>query len=132
MILPESSNFGTLITYFNFVAWVSYGATFVSLLWLRYKRPELKRPYKVMEAFFCIYYNKQFLSIFRWELNNWSNINFVTFVQKAYSICLANPTCFVWKSCVVYHNFFNYYISKGLFNVLKTIVRYKSRGYPAF
>eukprot|EP00111_Clytia_hemisphaerica_P021985 TCONS_00064646-protein len=47
MILPESSNFGTLITYFNFVAWVTYGVTFGSLLWLRYKRPDLKRPYKV-------------------------------------------------------------------------------------
>ena len=47
MILPESSNFGTLITYFNFVAWVSYGATFISLLCLRYRRPKLNRPYKV-------------------------------------------------------------------------------------
>ena len=49
MILPESSNFGTLINYFNFVAWVSYGATFSALIWLRYKRPELERPYKVFQ-----------------------------------------------------------------------------------
>ena len=50
MILPESSNFEILITYFNFVAWITYAATFVSLMWLRHKRPELKRPYKVCAA----------------------------------------------------------------------------------
>jgi len=47
MLVPDSSNFNTLINYFNFAAWIFYGATFASVIWLRFKRPELKRPYKV-------------------------------------------------------------------------------------
>ncbi|XP_057291575.1 b(0,+)-type amino acid transporter 1-like [Hydractinia symbiolongicarpus] len=47
MIMPESSNFDALITYFNFAAWIFYGATFAALIWLRFKKPEMKRPYKV-------------------------------------------------------------------------------------
>jgi len=47
MLIPESSNFSTLVTYFNFAAWTFYGATIAALLWLRFKEPDLKRPYKV-------------------------------------------------------------------------------------
>lgn len=47
MIMPESSNFDALITYFNFAAWIFYGATFAALIWLRFKKPDMKRPYKV-------------------------------------------------------------------------------------
>jgi amino acid transporter len=41
-IRPESSNFQTLVNYFNFASW-----TIATLLWLRYKQPDMKRPYKV-------------------------------------------------------------------------------------
>lgn len=47
MLLPNSSSFETLINYFSFAAWVFYGCTVSALLWLRYKKPEMKRPYKV-------------------------------------------------------------------------------------
>ena len=47
MLIPDASSFETLINYFSFAAWVFYTATIASLLWLRYKRPEMKRPYKV-------------------------------------------------------------------------------------
>ena len=51
MLIPESSNFSTLVNYFNFAAWTFYGATIAALLWLRIKEPNLKRPYKV--SAFC-------------------------------------------------------------------------------
>ena len=47
MLIPESSNFATLVNYFNFAAWTFYGATIAALLWLRYTKPDMKRPYKV-------------------------------------------------------------------------------------
>jgi len=47
MLIPESSNFSTLVNYFNFAAWTFYGATIAALLWLRYSKPDMKRPYKV-------------------------------------------------------------------------------------
>ena len=47
MLIPESSNFETIINYFNFAAWIFFGATFAALLWLRFKKPNLDRPYKV-------------------------------------------------------------------------------------
>ena len=47
MLIPESSNFETIINYFNFAAWIFYEATFAALLWLRFKKPKLDRPYKV-------------------------------------------------------------------------------------
>ena len=51
MLLPNSSSFETLINYFSFAAWVFYGCTVSALLWLRYKKPEMKRPYKVSGDF---------------------------------------------------------------------------------
>lgn len=47
MLLPDSSNFITLVNYFNFAAWTFYGATMAALIWLRIRQPERKRPYKV-------------------------------------------------------------------------------------
>ncbi|XP_032238831.2 b(0,+)-type amino acid transporter 1 isoform X4 [Nematostella vectensis] len=47
MLLPDSSSFETLINYFSFAAWVFYGSTVSALLWLRYRKPEMERPYKV-------------------------------------------------------------------------------------
>lgn len=51
MLLPNSSSFETLINYFSFAAWVFYGCTVSALLWLRYRKPEMKRPYKVSHDF---------------------------------------------------------------------------------
>ena len=47
MLIPDSSEFSTLVNYFSFAAWLSYLAVFVALLYLRWKRPNATRPYKV-------------------------------------------------------------------------------------
>jgi len=47
MIIPDSSNFSTLIDYFTFASWIFYGATFLSIPILRYRYPHWQRPYKV-------------------------------------------------------------------------------------
>ena len=49
MLIPDASSFYTLVDFFSFAAWVFYGLTFASLLWLRYKKPDLRRPYKVSQ-----------------------------------------------------------------------------------
>uniref|UniRef100_A0A6P8J3L0 b(0,+)-type amino acid transporter 1 n=1 Tax=Actinia tenebrosa TaxID=6105 RepID=A0A6P8J3L0_ACTTE len=47
MLIPDSAQFSTLVNYFSFAAWLSYFAVFIALLYLRWKRPDLHRPYKV-------------------------------------------------------------------------------------
>jgi len=47
MILPDSSNFSTLIDYFTFASWIFYGATFLSVPILRYRYPKWHRPYRI-------------------------------------------------------------------------------------
>lgn len=47
MLIPEASSFTSLVDFFSFAAWLFYGGTFAALLWLRYKRPDLNRPYKI-------------------------------------------------------------------------------------
>uniref|UniRef100_H2ZQ45 b(0,+)-type amino acid transporter 1 n=1 Tax=Ciona savignyi TaxID=51511 RepID=H2ZQ45_CIOSA len=47
MIIPDASNFSTLVDYFTFASWIFYGATFLSVLVLRYRRPDWERPYRV-------------------------------------------------------------------------------------
>ncbi|KAK3701451.1 hypothetical protein QZH41_004060 [Actinostola sp. cb2023] len=51
MLLPDSSSFETLINYFSFAAWIFYGSTVAALLWLRYTKPDMKRPYKNVKWF---------------------------------------------------------------------------------
>jgi len=50
MIVPDSSNFSTLIDYFTFASWIFYGATFLSIPILRYRHPDWNRPFKVWIA----------------------------------------------------------------------------------
>ncbi|CAH3042166.1 unnamed protein product [Pocillopora meandrina] len=47
MLIPEASSFSSLVDFFSFAAWLFYGGTFAALLWLRYKRPNMNRPYKI-------------------------------------------------------------------------------------
>ncbi|EDO37074.1 predicted protein [Nematostella vectensis] len=47
MLLPPGSNFMSLVGFFSFAAWLFYGGSFAALLWLRYKKPEMPRPYRV-------------------------------------------------------------------------------------
>ena len=47
MLIPEAASFSTLIGFFSFAAWLFYGSTFTALLWLRWKKPEMHRPFKV-------------------------------------------------------------------------------------
>ncbi|XP_020905766.1 b(0,+)-type amino acid transporter 1 [Exaiptasia diaphana] len=47
MLIPDSSQFSTLVNYFSFAAWLSYFAVFVALIYLRWKEPDAKRPYRV-------------------------------------------------------------------------------------
>ena len=45
MVIP--SDIFTLIDFFSFSAWIFYGLTMVSLLVLRWKEPNMERPFKV-------------------------------------------------------------------------------------
>ena len=54
MLIPEASNFMTLVDFFSFAAWLFYGGTFAALLWLRYKQPNINRPYKVLAHHGCL------------------------------------------------------------------------------
>ena len=54
MLIPDSSEFSTLVNYFSFAAWLSYLAVFVALLYLRWKRPNAQRPYKVFSVMFLV------------------------------------------------------------------------------
>ena len=47
MLIPKTSNFASLLKYNGFIKWLLYGATIFALLWLRYSKPNVKRPYKV-------------------------------------------------------------------------------------
>jgi len=47
MLIPKASEFELLIGFFSFASWVFYGTCFVALLYLRFRRKDLKRPYKV-------------------------------------------------------------------------------------
>ncbi|KYO48900.1 hypothetical protein Y1Q_0020246 [Alligator mississippiensis] len=45
MIIP--GNFSSIVNFFSFVAWIFYGTTIAGLLYLKIKKPELPRAYKV-------------------------------------------------------------------------------------
>ncbi|XP_065649910.1 b(0,+)-type amino acid transporter 1 [Hydra vulgaris] len=47
MLIPKSSNFGNLLKYISFINAALVGLTMSALLWLRYKRPDIERPFKV-------------------------------------------------------------------------------------
>jgi len=47
MLVPESSNFSTLLNYLSFIAWLFFGAYFAGLILMRYTKPDLERPFKV-------------------------------------------------------------------------------------
>lgn len=47
MLIPESSSFEMLLNYFGFFDSLLCVSSCFSILWLRYKRPEAVRPYKV-------------------------------------------------------------------------------------
>ena len=47
MLIPNSTTFEVLLNYFTFFGWLGYGVSISSILWLRYKRPDAARPYKV-------------------------------------------------------------------------------------
>ncbi|XP_057316623.1 b(0,+)-type amino acid transporter 1-like [Hydractinia symbiolongicarpus] len=47
MLIPDTAEFGTLIDFFSFASWLFYGACFVALIYLRFKRKDMERPYKV-------------------------------------------------------------------------------------
>ena len=68
MLLPDSSSFETLINYFSFAAWVFYGVTVSALIWLRYRKPEMKRPYKVSHVALIINYAKKLEVLDDWFL----------------------------------------------------------------
>jgi len=47
MLIPNTSQFETLVGLFSFASWLFYGACFVVLLYLRFSRKTMIRPYKV-------------------------------------------------------------------------------------
>ena len=47
MLIPDASGLETLISFFNFSCWFIYGLSLFAVVILRYKQPNLHRPYKV-------------------------------------------------------------------------------------
>ena len=47
MLIPDASGLETLISFFNFSCWFIYGLSLFSVVVLRYRQPDLYRPYKV-------------------------------------------------------------------------------------
>ncbi|XP_031466962.1 LOW QUALITY PROTEIN: b(0,+)-type amino acid transporter 1-like [Phasianus colchicus] len=47
LIMIISGNFTSIVTYFSFIAWLFYGMTISGLLYLKIKKPDLPRSYKV-------------------------------------------------------------------------------------
>jgi len=47
LLIPENSNFITLVNFSGFTIWMFYGMVFISVLVLRYRQPDLRRPYSV-------------------------------------------------------------------------------------
>lgn len=73
MLIPEASSFSSLVDFFSFAAWLFYGGTFASLLWLRYKKPNLNRPYKVSFLSECTKKHKAY--VFWWfDQHFWDKI----------------------------------------------------------
>ncbi|EDO38377.1 predicted protein [Nematostella vectensis] len=54
MMIPDVSTFSSLLNYFSFLTWVNYGATISGLLWMRYRKPDVHRPYKVFILIPCL------------------------------------------------------------------------------
>ena len=50
MIIPDTTTFEKLLNYFSFVAWMFYGVTMFSVIWLRIRKPNLNRPFKVSDT----------------------------------------------------------------------------------
>ena len=48
MLIPDSGEFTILFNGFSFAAWLSYFAVITALMYLKWKRPDAKRPYKVL------------------------------------------------------------------------------------
>ena len=44
------SDVGTLIDFFSFAIWTFYGLTFLSTIVLRWRRPDMERPFKVSKS----------------------------------------------------------------------------------
>jgi len=101
MILPDSSNFSTLINYFTFASWIFYGATFLSVPILRYRYPKWHRPYKV-----------------------WLIVPIICFLASCYLVVvpiIENPEieylyagCFILAGFIVYIPFIKYGIKLSL------------------
>ncbi len=50
MILVSLLDISVLINLYGFVAWTFYGLAFASFFILRYKHPDLERPFKVIKS----------------------------------------------------------------------------------
>jgi len=72
MLIPDASSFSSLVDFFSFAAWLFYGGTFASLLWLRYKKPNLNRPYKVSCLSKCTKNTMQLVNAPQVIRENWS------------------------------------------------------------
>ena len=57
MLIPDSSNFSSLVDFFTFASWIFYGMTFFSVIVLRFRKPNWKRPYRVGS-----YWSRDFLT----------------------------------------------------------------------
>ncbi|XP_031566401.1 b(0,+)-type amino acid transporter 1-like [Actinia tenebrosa] len=54
MVIPDTSSIASLLNAFSLLVWFNYGVTLSALLWLRYKKKDSERPYKVFIVFPCL------------------------------------------------------------------------------
>ncbi|XP_069829230.1 b(0,+)-type amino acid transporter 1-like [Dendropsophus ebraccatus] len=47
IILIIPGDFSSIVTYFSFIAWIFYGLTISGLIYMKIKKPDIPRPYKV-------------------------------------------------------------------------------------
>ncbi|XP_067840443.1 b(0,+)-type amino acid transporter 1 [Heptranchias perlo] len=47
LVMIISGDFGSIINYFSFTAWIFYSLTFAALVYMKIKKPHLHRPFKV-------------------------------------------------------------------------------------
>ncbi|CAG5097298.1 Oidioi.mRNA.OKI2018_I69.XSR.g15013.t1.cds [Oikopleura dioica] len=48
LLIPENSNFLTLVNFTGFTIWIFYGMAFAAVLILRWKCPDIRRRYKIL------------------------------------------------------------------------------------
>lgn len=93
-LLALSGSYETLFSYTMFIAWAVHAATMLGLILLRYRRPDIPRPYKVwgypiVPALFCAF--ALWLLVNTWVAKPWSSL------MGALILAAGVPIYYVWR-----------------------------------